>query len=147
MFLKRVYYASASVLVLALAYHLGAQTASAHDQSTAPEVVVLSGVVDDGGTIPLPTFTDGTVADESECQWIVSPHWVWGLAGSAYFTCFTHDGRQVEVHANGGGGPSQANFMIIGIRTSTPTPVQGQTWGATKAKYRIERSTAQSQNR
>ena len=29
MFLKRVFYASASVLMLALAYHLGAQTASA----------------------------------------------------------------------------------------------------------------------
>jgi len=60
------------LFLLALSWHFGARSAGAQG-SAAPEVSMLSGVVDDGGTIPLPTYGDGTHAAESECRWTVSP--------------------------------------------------------------------------
>ena len=50
MFLKRVFYASASILTLALAYHLGASTATAQAPSN-PVVAVFMGSGDNLGVV------------------------------------------------------------------------------------------------
>jgi hypothetical protein len=65
------FYTCAGLFLLALSYHLGAGRASAQS-GAAPEVAILTGTLPDGGTIPLPHYTDGSEALESECKWIVS---------------------------------------------------------------------------
>lgn len=57
----------AIVLLLAIPYlvHSGAPV------PTPTEVAVLSGVLSNGGTIPLPSYADGTAALQNECTWMV----------------------------------------------------------------------------
>ena len=102
MFLKRMFYASASVLMLALAYHLGAQTASAQ----TPGNPVVAAFQTTGG----------------------------------YLYAFTANG---DVYYNGQGPWTRIGGNVFG---GGPVPTQQETWGATKARYRVERG-AQPQNR
>jgi hypothetical protein len=74
MFLKRVFYASASILMLAIAYHLGASTATA--QAPGNPVVGMAGsdVVTANGDVYVISGIPGGTATYS--------HWV--LAGNVF---------------------------------------------------------------
>ena len=153
--LMRFFYASATVLMLTLAYHLGAGTAGAASVglATPTEVAVLSGVLQNGATIPLPTYADGTTALESECKWSVSNTYfgagdtwcytadaVYGTPPSTYenATFFnSHAGRVMNAGHAGGGGTYDGNYIIVATReASQPTPALHQSFSQVKARYR-----------
>ena len=145
---KKFFYVCAGLLMLASAYHLGTRNAGAASAVVIPtEVATLSGVIMDGGTIPLPIYADGTTALESECKWIVSP----GRDDGDILFCFTGTGlsvgqggtepRYVNCFLPAGPAPyhigREANYLIIATRgASTPTSASSQSFGALKAKYR-----------
>lgn len=112
----------------------------ARTAATSPspsEVAVLTGVLPNGGTIPLPIYADGTVATESECHWTVSANtFLYQFGGHVY--CRT-DGRTVYLVSEGGqNDPSTyANYMIVASR-GAPLAVSSEpkTWGKLKASYR-----------
>src|SRR5262245_28966260 len=93
---RAFFYVTAGLFLLLLIHHLGAQSATA--QATAnQEVAVLSGQVPNGGTIPLPHYTDGTEALESECSWTVSVH----RMGSAPYVPGVGFWRELRCSADG----------------------------------------------
>ena len=132
--MKRFFYASAAVLMLAIAYHFGAGQASA--VTFPPEVAVLTGSVPDGGTIPLPHYVDGTQALESECKWIASIHSAAASPGSGVYCYAT--GRVVSVGATGNCPcpAGTADYMIIATRVTAPVTTARSTFGEVKAHYR-----------
>jgi len=70
---RKFFLIAAGMFLLALSYHFGAGRATAGAGLALPtEVAALSGVLQDGETIPLPIYADGTVASEAECNWTVS---------------------------------------------------------------------------
>jgi hypothetical protein len=94
------------LLMLAATYYLGTRNAGAASAVVIPtEVATLSGVIMDGGTIPLPVYADGTTALESECKWIASPA---RDDGSILF-CFT--GSRLSV-GQGGTEPRYVNCFV-----------------------------------
>jgi len=156
----------AGMFLLALSYHFGANTAGAQSAGFASptEVAVLSGVLRNGETIPLPTYADGTTALESECHWTVSntafgagDTWCFAADAAnappigfgldpyeikAYVTA--HPGRVMNAGHAGGGGTYDGNYMIIATRASAgPTPAQQQSWGQLKSRYAPGGSTSQ----
>jgi hypothetical protein len=149
--MKRFFYASAAVLMLAIGCQFGAKLARAQASSTstiaqAGEVAVLTGVLPSGATIPLPTYSDGTQALESECHWLVSINTAsfgGASAAASLEKCFTQ-GRVITAYwctqgnCGGGGDPwfATANYMIIAVRSGAPTPARAGTWGELKARYR-----------
>lgn len=148
MFLKKLFLASASILMLALAYQLGVRSAGASSGMSVPtEVATLSGVLHDGQTIPLPVFADGTTALESECSWSVSlNHMGFGPppGGGGWWreeTCRT-EGRLIRCYAYSydSGWYTQggdANFLIIATRGAPlPTNARAQSWGSVKVQQR-----------
>jgi hypothetical protein len=132
---RKFFYVCAGLLMLALSYHMGAGRASAQSVA-APETVVLAGTLPDGGTIPLPHYSDGMVALESECKWIVSVNFATANGGYMQgFSCST-TGRVVSVSVGGSNPlPTVANYMIIATRGALPTPTQQQSWGQLKGRY------------
>jgi hypothetical protein len=152
---RKFFYVCAGLFLLALSYNLGARTAGA----TAPiaqssEVAVLSGVLHNGATIPLPIYADGTTALESECAWTVSPAYYTGSSNFCYTanamygypgpyvevdnTAFyaAHPGRVVNAGGGGAPWPLDANYVIIATRgASLPTATHQQGWGQLKARY------------
>jgi hypothetical protein len=124
------------LFLLALSYHMGAGRASAQS-SAAPETAILTGTLPDGGTIPLPHYTDGTEALERECKWIVSVNFASANFGYMQgFSCYT-TGRVVTVGVGGSSPlPTVANYMIIATRgTGQPTPTSQESWGSLKSRY------------
>ena len=110
-------------------------------------------MINDGETIPLPTYSDGTQALESECKWIVSQEHGWANNGYPTLERCKTEGRVVHVHwCSGSCGdvdcePYQgcgymafhgtANYIIIATRTPPlPTPAKQESWGRLKARYR-----------
>ena len=133
---KKFFYVSVGLLILALSYHFGATSVGAQG-ATAPDVAVLAGTIGDGGTIPLPHFADGTEALESECRWIVSTHTSSGNTPNyGGFVCYT-TGRVVTVATSGSGTTvNVANYLIIATRATGPVSVQRHTIGELKQLYR-----------
>ena len=136
---RSFFFVCLGILALALAYHFGAQSAGAQSATGSPnEVAVLSGVIVDGGTIPLPTFADGTTAEESECSWTVSPNYGDSGCYASTLNCFT-TGRVVTVRLSGNCGiqlGQRANYMIVAVRgVNVPTPSRSISIGRLKAKY------------
>ena len=157
MIAKKFFFVCAGLLCLGICYHVGARSARAQVGSSQ-QVAFLSGEVPDGGTIPLPTYPDGTPANESECHWIVSPKVVTVGEGNSvpiFARCSTQ-GRQVRVYwcRNGcstdnvyldcaspapgcpGAMGGTANYLIIATRNDMPTAAQKTSWGRVKAQYR-----------
>jgi hypothetical protein len=149
---RKVFYVCAGMLMLALSYHLGAGRATAGAGLALPtEVVTLSGVLQNGETIPLPMYADGTVASEAECDWIVSdalgsPTSVrsWCYAADAVYNTYfpitfltAHRGRVVNIAPTGQSNSIEtyANYLIIATRSTGPTPAHQETWGRLKARY------------
>ncbi|WII94705.1 phage tail protein [Moraxella haemolytica] len=97
-------------------------------QSVSNKVVVMTGVIDNGGTIPLPAGFS-----ERQCNWLVSIHkdnpadtkwdiYEFGLTKSYGFECYTL-GRVVTARTYLGGHgnlpgwiPAKANYIIIGVK-------------------------------
>jgi hypothetical protein len=149
---RAFFYVCAGLFLLALAFHLGARAAGAQI-GALQDVAVLSGVVANGGTIPLPHYQDGSEALESECRWTVSPEVIASpYAGTVFHRCST-EGRTVHVYwCTGGCGPGgdcttdppdcnrlapgTANYLVVAVRSIGPTPAQQPTWGAVKSRYR-----------
>jgi hypothetical protein len=122
MFLKRLCLVCASLFFLALAYHFGATNAVAKPPGGLADVAVLTGVLDDGDTIPLPVYPDGTPALESDCHWMVSINRADLPNLPMRDNCYT-DGRVVRASTcdvvNGNcttTHSAMANYMIIAIR-------------------------------
>ena len=137
MIAKRMFYVSASMLLLAATYQIGTRNAGAAGAlPQATEVATLSGVLHDGEIIPLPTYADGTAAREAECHWFAGLQ-TFLVQYSGQVTCAT-TGRVVHVSSQGGqNGPVLASFMIIATRgASSPTAARSRTFGALKAEYR-----------
>ena len=145
---KRFFYVCAGLLMLAASYDLGTRNASAAGSMVIPtEVATLSGVLNDGETIPLPVYADGTTALESECKWTVALHHIGSgppPGGSGWWreeTC-SADGRLVHCFAYAYNSEwftlaGDVNYLIIATRgTGGPTAVQSQSFGSLKAKYR-----------
>lgn len=142
------FYFCGGLLMLAATYHLGTRTAGAASSMVIPtEVATLSGVLNDGETIPLPVYADGTTALESECKWIVGLHHIGSgppPGGSGWWreeTC-SADGRLVRCHAYAYNSEwftlaGSVNYLIVATRgASAPTGAAQQSFGALKAKYR-----------
>jgi hypothetical protein len=153
---SKFFYVCAGLFLLALSYHFGASTATATVSGAGlvvpTEVAALSGVLLDGETIPLPTYADGTVASETECNWTVSaavgntnanPSWCYA-ADAQYSTGLppdflaAHRGRIVNITPIGQSyaQPTIANYLIIATRASGgPTPALRESWGQVKSRY------------
>lgn len=122
MFTKRFFYACAGLLCLALAYQLGVGDATAKPPLNL-DVATLTGVLNDGETIPLPAFADGTTALESECRWTVSMNRSEHVNLPEGETCYT-EGRVVRAASCASfqgetcvsPRPQRANYMIIAVR-------------------------------
>jgi len=137
---------SAAVLCLAgLFVWLDARLArSSVSSPAASDVATLSGVANDGETIPLPTFSDGTPATEAECSWTVSVNQLsQSLSGGPHSIHCSAEGRLISVFwctnedCLAGRVAGAANYMIIAVRGSNlPTNARASTWGAAKARYR-----------
>lgn len=91
------------------------------------EIAVLSGVLNNGETIPLPVFANGDTASESQSKWIVSPRTFFVQYGG-HVWCYT-TGRVVHVVSEGGFNDpaTEANYLITAQRqvpppTFPPTP-------------------------
>ena len=134
--LKKLFYASASILMLALAYHLGATTATA--QSPTGEVAVLTATLMANDPLPLPIYKDGTMALASDCHWIVSPALLDDTRfGATVFRCETFAGVLYSLAPDDGNNRSRANCMAVAVRGSgAPTPSAQPTFGQLKAQYR-----------
>jgi hypothetical protein len=157
---RKFFLVAAGMFLLALSYHFGVSTAGASGAAAtaglaAPtEVAMLTGVLTNGGVIPLPTYADGTTALESECQWIVSLPFFTNAADSWCFTESTlhgmrdvgstrydnptfysmHPGRVINV--GGSQEAYNASYLIIATRgASLPTSTLHQSWGQVKALY------------
>jgi len=123
MIAKRFFFVGAGLLCLALAYHFGAGNAAAKAPGSLSDVAVLTGVLNDGETIPLPSFSDGTTALESDCRWTVSINTADFINLPSREICFT-DGRVVHASTcdfvvNGActsPRAAKANYMIIAVR-------------------------------
>ena len=126
----------AAMLCVALACHVGAGSARATGPAQPGEVAVLSGELPDGGTIPLPVYSDGVQATDAECRWIVSPR-TFLVQYSGHVYCYA-TGRVVRVVSEGGlNDPATvANYMIVAVRSQAPTPAQRSTVGGVKVRYR-----------
>lgn len=134
--------AYASVLVAALTFTAHNLIHPAHAQTSggfvASEVAVLSGTLQDGGQIPLPVYSDGTVAMQADCHWIVSGDG-WTVSNGWYINCFTLPDRTVRAYATLYGGsirPAQANYLIIATRpASGPTASETRSWSDIKSRF------------
>jgi flagellar hook capping protein FlgD len=105
-------YASFIVLLAALSL-----PASAQLPPQATETAVLSGELNDGEEIPLPVYTNGDTASESESRWIVGISDLW--LQTCPTRCYT-EGRVVRVRTCTTIG--RANYMIVATRPiSSPT--------------------------
>jgi hypothetical protein len=140
---KRLFHASAAIVLIVLTYHVGARNVGAQTGSNQ-EVAVLSGTIAHDGTIPLPRYQDGTEASESECEWTVSMSSLRNSGAGAYtrLECFT-EGRVVRAFGCpqvlcDGNGPvlGSANYMIIAVRNTSPTTTGHGTWGGVKRRYK-----------
>jgi hypothetical protein len=150
---QKFFYVCASVFMLAGAYAIGARGAGAQGPA-AQEIAVLSGQIADGGTIPLPSYRDGSEALESECFWTVSAETQQNVNGNTKFARCSTAGRTVRVYwCYGACGPAgdcvplppgctqgaftgTANYLIIAVRNTAPTAVRGQSFGSLKARHR-----------
>src|SRR5260221_3504093 len=84
-------------LTLSVAWLVASTTTA---QAQVGEVAILTGVLSNGATIPLPSYADGSQALESECHWMVSVSAFAGMEGGAppaEMHCFT-EGRVVRVY-------------------------------------------------
>jgi hypothetical protein len=156
---RKVFFMCAGMLMLALSYHFGATTAGASGAAASvgfaspTEVAVLSGLLQNGETIPLPTYADGTVASEAECNWTVSEavggaqsSQAWCYAADATYGIYlpieflnAHRGRVVNIPPVGASNApaTSANYLIIATRVASgPTSAQHESWGQVKARYR-----------
>src|SRR5262249_53517588 len=122
MFAKRFLFVSLGLLCLVLAYSIGATRATAKPPGTLSDVAVLTGVLNDGEMIPLPVYSDGAPAVESDCRWTVSMNRGDLPNLPMQMSCYT-DGRVVRASTcdtqNGvctSTHPGKANYMIIAIR-------------------------------
>jgi hypothetical protein len=135
---KRFFYVCAGLLMLTLAYQLGASVALGGVQGVIPtETALASGPCDNGTELPLPTYRDGTTALESECTFMVIPRQVSSATSS--FNRFYAVGRTVHIEWDGQPwGPGiGASYVVIATRgVSGPTATSTQSWGAVKARYR-----------
>ena len=122
MFANRFFFVCTGLICLALVYGLWATRATAKPPSSLSDVAVLTGVLNDGDLIPLPEFSDGSSALESECRWTVSIDQAEFPNLPMREICFT-DGRVVRASTcdlqNGSctsTHPAKANYMIIAVR-------------------------------
>src|SRR5689334_6167291 len=99
---RKFFLAGAGIFLLTAAAYLSPQFAKGQGV-TQTEVATLSGTVANGETIPLPTYSDGTVAAESDCKWIVSLSFIGGaiLRGMDELHCSAPT-RTVSVYACNG---------------------------------------------
>jgi hypothetical protein len=209
--LKRFFYASASILILAVSYDLGATRAHAQAQRRAPaglatgavaassaktasgdptlllvqkdyqagvitladpsaflggtlptpgkvgEIAVTQAILSLGDQVPLPVYSDGVVAAESEVFWTVQlwqahflasefcglfdPHYTGGDFVSAGFTgrTFSDKGGRIwsEATCLGGWTPHDVTVLVTAIAVrGGATPAAQQSWGKLKASYR-----------
>jgi hypothetical protein len=140
---RSFFYVCLGILALAAAYHLGARNATAQGV-VAPEVAVRSGTLGAGEYIPLPTYKDGTVASVTECQWIISPSHYKMPGSFGSFTaldCITSwnsvDGVQVySLQPDDLSDRSRANYLIVAVRSTGPTPALEKSWGQVKVDHR-----------
>jgi hypothetical protein len=135
--IKKLFLASASILMLAIAYHLGATEAHGGVPGLTPtEVVVTSGTCANGDELPLPMYRDGTTASETECTFLVIPRQV--SSSTSSYNRFYADGRIARVEWDGErwGPQLGATYVVIATRGSgvLPTPTLSRSWGALKAK-------------
>jgi hypothetical protein len=132
MLAHRFFYVSLGILALMIAYHLGAAaTAATSSMDPSPtEVAVRTGTVGNGETSPLPVYSDGTEALESECRWIATPR----HPQETFRISYPYNNRVVEVN----GGPTQpivAYYMIIATRGVQANATQSTSWGSVKSAY------------
>lgn len=139
--MKYILYASVAMLALAATLSIGSRLATTAPMPAPPstEVAVLTGILPSGETIPLPKYSDGSEALETECHWFVSPNDIYPrITGVWKLYCFT-EGRVVRCGVTiqepliGYGG--YANYLIIATR-GTLVSVQSTSWGNFKANYR-----------
>ncbi len=131
---RAFFFVCAGIFLLAITYHLGARSAGAQaGAATASEVAVVSGTAHDMDVLPLPTYSDGTVASESECRWIVSLYSVTYYAHWGQSLCYT---TGLTVHIQSSNGDNTVSYLIIATRgAAPPTPAQSVSIGRLKAKY------------
>ena len=107
--------------------------------SIFPEVVVASGVLADGESIPLPSYSDGTMASPSECTWMVSLNTLSGNNEAIQdIHCSADMNRTISctgIDIDERPLTGQANYVIIAVRPAQGVAVQNTTWGSVKSRF------------
>lgn len=133
---KKFMYVCLGILALAGAFHLGAARGQATMQTS--DIAVATGTIGHGQLIPLPYYSDGTLATQDECTWVVIPRILHTGHNNTYgFECRPNPDRTVyfrQVTAHGQFFDSTAQYLIIAVRGGA-TATQPTTWGQIKAEF------------
>ena len=146
---RAFFYVAAGLFLLAASYHLGARSAGAQAQvgSSQQEIAILTGTLNDGQTIPLPTYGDGTEAVETDCKWFVSLRdFPVGTVNVLVAHC-SAENRVVSAyvcvpdpHNCVPTDPTftqcSVNYLIIATRVTAPVSTTPSTLGQLKARFR-----------
>jgi len=101
--------------------------------------VAASGVLADGETIPLPSYSDGTLASQSECIWTVSFNTLSGNNEAIQdIHCSADMNRRVScngIDIDERPLIGQANYVIIAVRGAPLVAIQKTTWGSVKSRF------------
>ena len=136
---KKFMYVCLGVLMLAAAFHLGAR--SGHATAQTGEIAIATDLVYHGQQIPLPYYSDGTQATESECTWVVIPTTLQPDHGATNgFDCYAHGNsyrvltyRQWTV--NGTFLDGAARYLAIAVRGAGATSTQPTTWSRIRGEF------------
>ena len=88
-------------------------------------IAIRTGVVNNGATIPLPVFSDSTIAEQRECVWMVSENrqdHAWAAEACRFHCAAPRSANRVvtvwKEFTDGAGYDSdgEANYIIIGIK-------------------------------
>jgi hypothetical protein len=129
---KSFFYVCAGLFLLALGYHLGARNATAQ----SPGGITVGGIADNGNTGVVIGRELWVMADTRYAPSPVTPYPIPG--SSPVIACGANGGNGRVVLANGEewwaytGGP----WTLVAVFPGGPTPVQQDSWGGVKARYR-----------
>lgn len=135
--MRRFLQFSLAALLLAGAFALTANAVrSSTGQPVPTETAVLTGTLNDGETIPLPQYADGTTAIESDCHWSVGIQELYVPSGAAVVTC-TATARVARLRTDGYLPYNCAiSYMIIATRQALgATPTAPWSWGSIKQAF------------
>ena len=140
--LKRLFYGSASILMLALAYHVGAQSAQAQAQGIAPSWI---GDAGNGhlwafAVVGRTPYSSNNLADHGVFPPIPGTGSIIAISATntddKMVLAMLDNGDMYAFNNFGGGSNGTPAWYRVGNVFAGSTPAHQQTWGQLKAQYR-----------